>query len=39
MIDDARQVGGNVVLTLSADTQVVLENMKLAQLDMSDFLF
>ena len=38
VINGARQVGNDLVLTLSADTSVTIQNFQRAQLDMSDFI-
>lgn len=38
-ISAARQAGDAVQITLSADTVLTIENMSLAQLDLSDFAF
>ena len=37
MIGQARQVGSDVVLTLSADSSITLQNFRLSDLDLSDF--
>ncbi|MEF9605158.1 calcium-binding protein, partial [Paracoccus sp. PXZ] len=39
VISNAQQVGDDLVLRLSADTIVTIENMQKAQLDMGDFTF
>lgn len=38
VIDGARQVGADLVLTLSADSSITINGMQRAQLDMSDIL-
>jgi hypothetical protein len=39
VIDTARQSGDDVVLSLSAGSSVRLENMRVADLDIGDFVF
>ncbi|MBB4629465.1 hypothetical protein SAMN04244581_04227 [Paracoccus denitrificans] len=39
IIENARQVGDDLVLRLSADTTITIDDMQKSQLDMSDFIF